>query len=73
MDELNSCFIKCSQNTDSSTSSSSDDWESDEEDGKDIKYQPLPQDPIENGESLDVNNCSDDDRDEVFSQYFVYC
>ena len=48
-------------------SSSSDEWESDEEaEGKDIGYQPLPQEPIENGESSD-KNLSDDDTnaDEV--------
>ena len=59
--------LEYSQNNNLTTSSSSsgDDWESDEEVGKDIQYQPLPQDPpIENGENSDAN-ISDDEIDEV--------
>lgn len=66
MDEIKGEGNSALNNNDFVATSSSDDWESDEESVKDIKYQPLPQDPIENGESSDVNG-SDDiiDVDEV--------
>ena len=62
MDESNGCI---NPELITSSSSSSDGWDSDEEDGKNVKYQPLPQDPVENGESSDVNNYSEDDIEEV--------
>lgn len=49
-------------------SGSSEEWDSDEEGVKDIEYQPIPQEPIENGESLDV---SDNDNVEVRSKEAV--
>lgn len=47
-------------------SGSSEEWDSDEEGVKDIEYQPIPQEPIENGESLDV---SDNDNVEVNTSF----
>lgn len=44
------------------TSSSSEEWDSDEEGGRDIGYQPLPQDPIENGENSDISGSDDEVR-----------
>jgi len=63
MDEIKS-ESELAQCNDLIVSVSSDEWESDEESEKDIKYRPLPQDidTIENGESLDVN-LSDDNAD----------
>ena len=52
------------ESRDETSSSGSDGWDSDEEDEKVIKYQPLAQDPVENGDSLDVSS-DDDDGDEV--------
>ena len=62
-----SCLTQNGELITSGSSSSSDGWDSDEEDGRIIKYQPLAQDPVENVDILNVNNCSDDDddRDEV--------
>lgn len=55
------------QRNDLIASNSSDEWESDEENDKEIKYQPLPQDAIENGESSDVDlNDDNTDIDEVY-------
>lgn len=69
MDELKdeNCLTQNTELTISS-SSGSDEWDSDEEERKVIEYQPLAQDPVENGDSFDVNNCSDDDGDEVKSK-----
>lgn len=61
MDEIKSA-LELSQNNNliasSGSSVSSDEWESDEET---IGYQPLPQDPIENGEHSD-SSCNDNDE-----------
>ena len=46
-------------------SSSSVEWESNEETGRDIKYQPLSQDPIENGS---LNIIGEDDNTDVDEQ-----
>ena len=51
-----------SQDNFTTSSSSSEAWDSDEEGGKDIEYQPLPQDPIENGESSDISGSDDEVR-----------
>ena len=56
MDEIKGEVCHNNFTTSSSCSTSSEEWESDEEGGKDIEYQSLPQDPIENGESSDISD-----------------
>ena len=56
MDEIKGEVCHNNFTTSSSCSTSSEEWESDEEGAKDIEYQSLPQDPIENGESSDISD-----------------